>query len=227
MTRATETDADAGAEGAIARLVVVDDHPLYRSGVIRSLAESGLFDIVGEGASAAEAISLCAALQPDLVLLDISMPGGGVAAIPAIVGEAPETLVVMLTVSEQEDDIMAALAAGARGYLLKGVGAAELIATLSAVLSGESYVAPSLAARLLIAMKSVPQPAGRTPFEALTAREEQILKLVAGGLSNKEVGRRLDLQEKTVKHYMTSILQKLQARNRVEAAVMAREHWRG
>jgi DNA-binding NarL/FixJ family response regulator len=227
MTRGAETEADAGAEGAIARLVVVDDHPLYRSGVIRSLAESGLFDIVGEGASAAEAISLCAALQPDLVLLDISMPGGGVAAIPAIVGKAPETLVVMLTVSEQEDDIMAALAAGARGYLLKGVGAAELIATLSAVLSGESYVAPSLAARLLIAMKSAPQPAGRTPFEALTAREEQILKLVAGGLSNKEVGRRLDLQEKTVKHYMTSILQKLQARNRVEAAVMAREHWRG
>lgn len=103
MTRGTETQADAGADGAIARLVVVDDHPLYRSGVIRSLAESGLFDIVGEGASAAEAISLCAALQPDLVLLDISMPGGGVAAIPAIVGEAPETLIVMLTVSEQEE----------------------------------------------------------------------------------------------------------------------------
>jgi len=225
MTTRAETEADAG--GAVARLVVVDDHPLYRSGVIRSLAESGLFEIVGEGASAAEAVSLCAGLRPDLVLLDISMPGGGVAAIPAIVRDAPETLVVMLTVSEQEDDIMAALAAGARGYLLKGVGAAELIATLSAVLAGESYVAPSLAARLLIAMKSAPQLAGRTPFEALTAREEQILKLVAGGLSNKEVGRRLDLQEKTVKHYMTSILQKLQARNRVEAAVMAREHWRG
>ncbi len=209
------------------RLVVVDDHPLYRSGVIRSLAESGLFDVVGEGASAAEAIALSARLRPSLVLLDISMPGNGLSAIGAIATASPETLIVMLTVSEQDDDIMAALSAGARGYILKGVGADELSATLAGILAGESYVAPSLAARLLVALHSQPPAsAGRTAFEALTAREEQILKLVSAGMSNKEVGRRLDLQEKTIKHYMTSILQKLQARNRVEAAVMAREHWR-
>ncbi|MBZ9938878.1 response regulator transcription factor [Mesorhizobium sp. BR1-1-16] len=211
----------------MAQLVVVDDHPLYRSGVIRSLAESGLFEVVGEGASAAEAVTLCAALKPALALVDISMPGNGLTAIRGIAGVAPATLIVMLTVSEQDDDIMAALSAGARGYILKGVGAGELITTLSSILDGESYVAPSLAARLLVALHAQPPlVAGRTPFEALTAREEQILKLVSSGMSNKEVGRRLDLQEKTVKHYMTSILQKLQARNRVEAAVMAREHWR-
>ena len=215
------------ATRVMARLVVVDDHPLYRSGVIRSLAESGLFEVVGEGASAAEAVTLCEALKPALALVDISMPGNGLTAIRGIAGVAPATLIVMLTVSEQDDDIMAALSAGARGYILKGVGAGELITTLSSILDGESYVAPSLAARLLVALHAQPPVvAGRTPFEALTAREEQILKLVSAGMSNKEVGRRLDLQEKTVKHYMTSILQKLQARNRVEAAVMAREHWR-
>jgi DNA-binding NarL/FixJ family response regulator len=208
------------------RIVVVDDHPLYRSGVVRSLEEAGDFAIVGEGASADDAVRLCATAAPDIVLLDISMPGSGIVAAADIAALAPATAIVMLTASEQEEDIMKALSAGARGYVVKGVGATEFVAALRSIAQGESYVSPGLAARLLSAMR-VPAPAApaSTAFETLTAREEQILRLVSNGLSNKEVGRKLELQEKTVKHYMTTILQKLQARNRVEAALKARERW--
>ncbi|ODN72403.1 LuxR C-terminal-related transcriptional regulator [Methylobrevis pamukkalensis] len=209
-------------------LVVVDDHPLYRSGVVRTLVESGRFEILGEGASAAEATELCARLAPSTVLLDISMPGNGVAAARKIHAANPATAIVMLTVSEQDDDVLAALAAGARGYVLKGIGGDELVAMLEGIARGETYVAPSLAARLLVLLQGQQQagPARTAPVDTLTAREEQILRLVAAGLSNKEVGRKLDLQEKTVKHYMTNILQKLQARNRVEAALIARDRWK-
>lgn len=207
-------------------IVVVDDHPLYRSGVVRSLEESEGLSIVGEGATAPEAVALCTELKPDVVLLDISMPGNGIEAAGEIARRCPETRIVMLTASEVEDDIMKALAAGASGYIVKGVGAEDFVSALRAIARGESYVSPGLAARLLVAMRTPgPPQADASPFDTLTAREEQILKLVSQGLSNKEVGRGLDLQEKTVKHYMTTILQKLQARNRVEATLKARERW--
>ena len=208
------------------KLIVVDDHPLYRSGVIRTLEESAAFAVVGEGASGQEAIDLCARLGPDVALLDISMPGGGIDAAREIATRHETIRIIMLTASEHDDDILAALSAGARGYVVKGVGAAELLSAIAAIANGETYVSPTLAARLLVAMNAPrPQEVTASPFDSLTAREEQILKQVSGGLSNKEVGRKLGLQEKTVKQYMTTILQKLQARNRVEAAVKAREHW--
>jgi two-component system nitrate/nitrite response regulator NarL len=210
------------------KLIVVDDHPLYRSGVIRTLEESAGFVVVGEGASGPEAIDLCARLRPDVALLDISMAGGGIEAAQEIATVHDAVRVIMLTASEQDDDILAALAAGARGYVVKGVGEAELLSAIAAIARGETYVSPTLAARLLVAMNAPkPQQAATSPFDSLTAREEQILKQVSAGLSNKEVGRKLGLQEKTVKHYMTAILQKLQARNRVEAALKARERWKG
>jgi DNA-binding NarL/FixJ family response regulator len=119
---------------------------------------------------------------------------------------------------------MDSLAAGARGYVLKGVGAHDLLSVVRTVAAGGSYVSPSLAGRLLLAMKAKgAEAAAKSPLETLTEREEDILRLVAGGKSNKEVGRDLGLQEKTVKHYMTSILQKLQVRNRTEAALLARD----
>lgn len=204
-------------------VVVVDDHPLYRGGVIACLEDADGIIVVGEGGSAEDAARLVADHAPDVALLDISMPGGGLAAVEAIARTGSRTAVVMLTVSERDDDILQALEAGARGYVLKGIGGDELAAVVRTVASGGSYVTPSLAARLLVAMR---QPRGTTGgMSSLTAREEQILRLVADGKSNKEVGLKLSLQEKTVKHYMTSILQKLSARNRVEAAVMAREAW--
>lgn len=203
------------------RIAVIDDHPLFRGGVVRTLTEGAGFDVVGEGGSADEAVELVARRLPDIVLLDISMPGGGIEAARRIGAEFPAVRIVMLTVSEADDDVLAALKAGARGYVLKGVGAEELTGVLRGVAAGASYVSPNLAARVLAAMRDQANDAA-DPIDGLTRREEDILRLVSRGLSNKEVGRELDLQEKTVKNYMTNILQKLQARNRVEAALMAR-----
>lgn len=207
-------------------VVVVDDHPLYRNGVVRSLEKADDFVVLAEGASAEEALNLCQLHAPALVLLDISMPGNGIEAARSIATQCPQVGIMMLTASEDGETTMKALAAGARGYVVKGVGATELATAARAIARGEAYVSPGLAASMLVSLKS-PRPAGdpASAFDTLTAREEQILKLVATGLSNKEVGRRLALQEKTVKHYMTTILQKLQVRNRVEAAVRARERW--
>lgn len=207
------------------RVIVVDDHPLLRDGVARSLDNSGRFTVVGQGGSADDAVRLVGEHRPDLVLLDLSMPGGGIAAARRIGEAAPETKIVVLTVSEADDDIMDALKAGAKGYVLKGVGSAMLVDILQGVANGESYVSPSLAARLLTEMRTR-EPSGTSPADPLsqlTRREEEILRLVAQGLSNKEVGLQLDLQEKTVKHHMTRILGKLHVRNRTEAAILLRE----
>ncbi len=209
------------------RVVIADDHPLYREGVSRSLSDDAAIRVVGEGQDADSAVELTARLKPDVVLLDISMPGGGIAALRRIMALSDPPKVAMLTVSEEDEDVMQALKAGARGYALKGVGSRELVAIVKDVARGQSYVSPALAARMLAAMRG-DGAARRTthPIDDLSRREEEILKLVAAGKSNKEVGLALDLQEKTVKHYMTAILQKLQVRNRVEAAVMARDHWK-
>ena len=166
-------------------------------------------------------------LKPHVILLDISMPGNGVQAAQAIHAEAPQTQIAMLTSSESDADIMGALEAGAKGYVLKGVSAEELLGVVATVADGHSYVSPGLAAQLLRTMRPGAAPvAHASPLAALTEREEEILRLVAEGLSNKEVGRKLGLQEKTAKHYMTNVLQKLQVRNRTEAAVMAKQVWK-
>jgi two-component system nitrate/nitrite response regulator NarL len=211
------------------RVLVADDHPLYRDGVARTLAERAGFQVVGACGSADDAVALAERHRPDLVLLDISMPGGGIAAARRIAALGLPTKIVMLTVSERDDDVMAALKAGAHGYALKGVGASELVDIVRTVAGGGSFVSPTLAARLLRAMQNPDQRERLSgdPLAALAPREEQILELVARGLSNKEVARALDLQEKTVKHYMTSILQKLHVRNLVEAALLARDAGRG
>jgi DNA-binding NarL/FixJ family response regulator len=149
--------------------------------------------------------------------------GGGIGALERIMQMEKPPLVAMLTASEEDGDLMAALELGALGYILKGVGASELVSLVQDLAAGRSYVSPGLAGRLLVSMRG---KSGQTanPLAELSRREEDILKLVALGKSNREVGRDLSIQEKTVKHYMTSILQKLQVRNRVEAAMLAREH---
>ena len=204
------------------RVVVADDHPLFREGVARTLQESGRFAVVATAASGAEAPRSHA---PDLVLLDLSMPQGGLWALERIALLQPAPVMVLLTVSEDGDAVFAALEGGARGYLLKGIGGAELVATLERVMQGESHVAPSLAARMLARMRS-PVPSSRDGLDLLTPREEEVLRLVSEGLSNKEIARRTDVQERTVKHHMTQILQKLHLRNRTEAALLAQKEWR-
>lgn len=208
------------------KVVVVDDHPLMRAGVAQTLQESGRFDVVAQGGSADDALRLSLEFAPEVILVDLSMPGGGIHAVARIVEAAPDVNVVVLTASEADEDIMAALRAGARGYVLKGVSAATLVEIVEGAAKGESYVAPALAARLLTTLRSGGDRGDTDPLSTLTQREEEILRLVASGLSNKEVGLRLDLQEKTVKHHMTRVLSKLNVRNRTEAAVLLRDSLR-
>lgn len=205
------------------RIAVVDDHPLFREGVAYTLSTAGGFDVVAQGSSASDAIRIASEKHPEIMLLDVSMPGSGIEAARSISTVAPQTMTVILTVSESEEHVAAALQAGARGYVLKGSSASELVRTVQAVYNGESYVSPGLAARLLTQMKQQAQ-AMPTHEEAadLTAREDEILNYVSRGLTNKEIANKLDLSEKTVKHYMTNIMHKLQVRNRVEAVLALR-----
>lgn len=206
-------------------IVVADDHPLLRGGVVLSLQEHGGFCVVAEAGTADEAVLAVETHLPDIALLDISMPGSGLLAAADIARRFPAVQIVMLTVSEADDDLLAALKSGARGYVLKGVSSQHLTEVLISVAGGASYVSPALAARVLAVMqaRSTRSALTASAFEDLTQREEAILRLLATGKSNKEIARDLELQEKTVKHYMTNILQKLQVRNRVEAALRARE----
>ncbi|MGX5831642.1 response regulator [Mesorhizobium sp. 43Arga] len=206
------------------RIAIVDDHPLFREGVTRSLSEIGGFEIVGEGATAQDAERIASTVQPDILLLDISMPGGGLSAVASILADHPAQRIVMLTVSETNADVTTALNAGVQGYILKGVGSRALAEILRNVAAGESYLSPALSARLLSDLQS-PQSANGVAdrLRQLTERQTEILRLVAEGLSNKEVALRLELQEKTVKHHMTGVLSKLNVRNRTEAALMMRE----
>lgn len=204
------------------RVAVIDDHPLFREGVSRSLSEIDGFQIVAEGSTKDDAIRVAETLHPDVLLMDISMPGGGLNAILPILTTVPSQKIVMLTVSESSDDVTAALNCGAKGYVLKGVGSRALAEIIRSVAAGESYVAPALSARLL-SSRSSPAPKTPSALEALTARELQVLQLVASGLSNKHVARQLDLHEKTVKHHMTQIMAKLGVANRTEAAIALRD----
>ncbi len=208
------------------RVVIADDHPIYRDGLAQTLTDSGSFEVVGCAASGREAVELAGRLAPDIVLLDLSMPDGGVWALGRIAALDPAPVVAMLTVAEGEEEVVECLSKGAAGYILKGVGGRELLSVLNDLAAGRSYVAPTLAGRVLTRLHS-PSAAARDPgpIERLSHREEEILKLVAHGLSNKEIGLRLAIQEKTVKHYMTQIMQTLQVRNRTEAALAAERHW--
>lgn len=205
------------------QIVIIDDHPLFRDGVLQTLRAEPDIDIVGQGTTAKEAIELAGELLPDIILLDITIPGGGLAAAQAIAAQVPVTRIVMLTASGAEEDVLTALKAGARGYILKGVSGDELIKIVRDVYAGEAYVTPTLAASLLSDMRGgvAGQKPTSSPLDELTDREKQILERVASGLSNKEIAQQLFLSEKTIKHYMTNILQKLQVRNRVEAALLA------
>lgn len=207
------------------RVVLVDDHPMLREGVANTLDAEPDFEVVGQGSNADEALALARDLLPDLIMLDVSMGGGGINAARAIAAACPIVKIIMLTVSEGEEDVLAALKVGARGYVLKGVSGPELVRIVRSINAGEPYVTPSLAASLLGELREQPadKKSAPDPLSELTDRERQILELVATGRSNKEIAEDLFLSEKTIKHYMTNILQKLQVRNRVEAALLAQK----
>lgn len=204
------------------RVLVVDDHPLFRQGVVHSLSTDPGLTVVGETASGEEALQLARELLPDVVLLDISMPGwDGLVTAEKMTTACPATMIVMLTVSEDKDKLFAALKAGARAYVLKGVSARELVKVVRSAANGEVYVSPSLAAEMLVSLTQGQAP---DPLQELTERERDILGLIGAGMTNREIGERIFLSEKTIKHYVTNILQKLQVRSRLAAALLASQH---
>jgi two-component system nitrate/nitrite response regulator NarL len=206
------------------RLAVIDDHPLFREGVSRILSEIGGFETVGEGATYEDALRIAETQRPDILLMDISMPGGGLNAIAPILERHPGQKIVMLTVSEASADVARALNSGAKGYVLKGVGSRRLAEILRIVAAGENYVEPILSARLLSDVSALSASSAKAdPMADLTGREREILTLVAAGLSNKRVALQLNLHEKTVKHHMTRVLTKLNVSNRTEAAMALRD----
>ncbi|MBI5825917.1 MAG: response regulator transcription factor [Chloroflexi bacterium] len=210
------------------RLVIVDDHPIFREGVASILGSEQDIEIVGQGVTAEDAIRLTREMLPDIILLDVNMPGGGVNAAVKVANVFPVVKIIMLTGSSEEEDVITSLKAGAHAYVLKGVAARELNGIVHSVYMGEGYVSPSLAAHLLseITSSQRPQHSAKDDFEELTERERQILELIVKGTSNKEIGQKLFLTEKTIKHYVTNILQKLHVRNRVQAALLAQEKTR-
>lgn len=203
-------------------IVVVDDHSLFRAGVIQTLMMDRGLDVVGEGGSGAAAIELAQSKKPDIMLLDISMPGNGIEAAREIALLDHPVRVIMLTVSEIDENIMSALEAGAVGYVLKGIEAAHLIEAVKSVAAGNSFISPNLTLRLLANVKRQSVP---SLMSSLSEREKTILQLVSKGMSNREVGEQLDILEKTVKFHMTRIMAKIKARNRVEATLIARREW--
>ena len=206
------------------RIAVIDDHPLFREGVVRSLAEIDGFQIVGQGASVADAVGIAREHSPDVVLMDVSMPGNGLAAIDAVLRDSPDTKVIMLTVSESGQDVARAVGCGAAGYVLKGVGAHSLAEIIRTVAHGEAYVSPSLSAQLFASLgKGGLSPAPANPLSLLNDKELEILTLIGSGQSNKRAALTLNLHEKSIKRHLTQIFRKLKVSNRTEAAIALRD----
>ncbi|MCX8087187.1 MAG: response regulator transcription factor [Rhodocyclaceae bacterium] len=208
------------------RVLLVDDHTLFRSGIKALLSRVPGFEVVGEAGDGLEGVKRAVSLKPDIVLLDLNMPGiSGKEAVQLIIEEAPEVKVIVLTVSENAEDLIEVMRAGAQGYLLKNIDAEFLIDALRRAADGEAVMAPQMTARLMNNLRRGMRPAAAVEeIERLSPREREILTLLARGASNKEIARELDLAESTVKIHVQSILRKLNMASRVQAAVYAVEH---
>lgn len=209
------------------RVLVVDDHPIVRAGIVGLLDTEPDFEVVGEGASGEDAVRLAASLAPDVVLMDLRMPGiGGVEATRRLIAEAGGAAprVLVFTTYEDDDQILAAIEAGAGGYLVKAAPAAELAAGVRAVAAGQTVLAPSIAAALVA--RATGEPGNRAagePSPRLTARETEILALVAEGLSNPGIAERLTIGESTVKTHLLHVFEKLGVSDRTRAVTRAME----
>ncbi len=205
-------------------VVVIDDHPLFRKGVVQLLALDSRFNVIGEAASGAEGLMLVEAQNPDLVILDLNMKEmDGIATLRAIKELDLDSRVVMLTVSDQSSDLVAAVRAGADGYLLKDMEPEEIVASLAEALDGQMAIPERLGRVLALAMREDDGSERNAMMASLTEREREILGCLANGLSNKLVGRELGIAEGTVKVHVKSLLRKLNFRSRLEAAIWAVE----
>lgn len=200
------------------RVLLVDDHQLFRRGVASLLSGREDIEVVGEASNGVEALERARELMPDVILMDIKMPElDGLAATKQLKAEMPYVRIMMLTVSETDEDLFEAIKAGASGYLLKNVDPDYLIACVQQVHRGEVPIAPTMAAKIL---RELTSPA-ESSIQALTGRERQVLELLSGGLANKEIAFQLKISENTVKNHLRNILEKLHLQNRVQAALYA------
>jgi DNA-binding NarL/FixJ family response regulator len=199
------------------RVMVIDDHPIVRQGLVAVLGDEPDFDVAGSANSAEAALALTGDIQPDVILLDLELPGlDGVAAIPRLLASVPDGNIVVFTAYATDERVFGAIRAGAKGYLLKGAGTAEIAQAIRAAHAGESYLEPRIATKLLNEMRA-PRRTG------LSERERGVLGLIAAGMSNKQIARSLSITERTVKFHVTSILNKLDADNRAGAVAIALE----
>ncbi len=223
-TPATGADKTPGAGEAI-RVLVVDDHALFRRGLEMVLAQESDIDVVGEASDGTEAVELARELTPDIVLMDVRMPRrGGIDATTMIKDVVPSTKIVMLTISDEEADLYDAIKAGAMGYLLKEISIEEVAAAIRAVHGGQSLISPSMASKLLTEFASMIKKTDdrqQVPTPRLTDREMEVLKLVAKGMNNRDIAKQLFISENTVKNHIRNILEKLQLHSRMEAVVYA------
>jgi DNA-binding NarL/FixJ family response regulator len=205
----------------VIRLLVVDDHPLFRAGVGALFASVDDTEVVATAADGDGAVREAVLTRPDVVLMDLALPGtGGLEATRRIVQACPDTVVLVLTMLEDDDSVLAAMRAGARGYVVKGAGQEELLAAVRTVAAGGAVFGASVAAGLL---QSLTAPPATNPFPELTDREAEVLSLMAEGRDNREIAGALGVSSKTVANHVSRVLAKLQARDRVEAVLRARD----
>lgn len=208
------------------RVLVADDHPMFRAGIVMLLGTDPRTEAVGEAGTGTEAVSRALELQPDVVVMDLHMPElDGVAATRQLLERSPDLAILVLTMSDEEETVVAALRAGARGYLLKESGPAEILAAVLSVAEGTTVFGPGIARRITALLAGTPRGgAPSTPaFPELTSRERDVLELIARGMGNPAIARHLVLSPKTVRNHISNIFAKLQVQARAEAIVRARE----
>jgi two-component system NarL family response regulator len=207
------------------RVLIVDDHAVFRRGLEMVLSADPDIEVVGEASNGEEATAKAGDLLPDVVLMDVRMPGGGgIDACRAVKSVAPSARIIMLTISDEESDLYEAIKAGATGYLLKEISIDEIAAAVRSVYGGQSLISPAMAAKLLTEFASMARKADerqQVPVPRLTERELEVLKLVARGLNNRDIAKELFISENTVKNHIRNILEKLQLHSRMEAVVYA------
>jgi DNA-binding NarL/FixJ family response regulator len=209
------------------RVLIADDHPLFRGGMHGLLDAVPDMDVVGEAATGEEAVALTAALHPDVIMMDIKMPGlNGIAATREILAANPQIGILVITMFEDDDTVFAAMRAGARGYLLKAAGHEEILRAIRGVANGEAIFGPGIARRLIGFFAGSPAAAPAAPpraFPELSDREDEILRLIAQGRSNHQIAERLGLSVKTIQNHVSNIFGKLQVADRVQAVIRARQ----
>jgi DNA-binding NarL/FixJ family response regulator len=206
------------------RVLVADDHPIFRDGLRMLLTSIPEFEVVGEAASGAAVVELAASLQPDVIVMDLHMPElNGIEATRRVVEASPHVGVLVLTMYEDDDSVFAAMRAGAKGYLLKGDDQAEIVRAIQAVGSGEAIFGPAIAERIIQYFSASRGAGPALAFPELTDREREVLRLIAQGHSNQAIAQRLVLSPKTVRNHVSNIFAKLQVADRAQAIVRARE----